>query len=144
MQNTAWRFCPDRRPFRKLSAGKPSPGRSTFNWTPDEIKKYDLALRYKTAAERAFQREYRLLEQHYKAHHPKPAKEPAAKEPAPEEPKDDEPDFEPPLIFAAEDPDSPTGYSVIEEYHNGRQIFNSRPCDPPGRSTSGQSIFEPA
>ena len=35
-------------------------GGSTINWQPDQIKKHDLALRYKTTAERAFQREFRL------------------------------------------------------------------------------------
>jgi hypothetical protein len=55
-------------------------GLSPFNWAPHEIKMHDLLLRYKTGAERGFQREYRLLEQHYKIHRPVPA----AKEPSPE------------------------------------------------------------
>ena len=41
-------------------------GRSPFNWSPEEVKLHDLNLRYKTAAERSFQREYRLLQQHVK------------------------------------------------------------------------------
>ncbi len=44
-------------------------------WRPDEIKTHDLILRYLTAAERRFQREYRLLEHHWKSHHkPQPIK----------------------------------------------------------------------
>jgi len=37
-------------------------------WQPHEVKTYDLILRYLTAAERRFQREYRLLEHHWKTH----------------------------------------------------------------------------
>jgi hypothetical protein len=44
-------------------------------WTPGEVKQHDLVQRYLTAAERKFQREYRLLEHHWKSHH-KPAPEP--------------------------------------------------------------------
>jgi hypothetical protein len=44
-------------------------------WDPREIKDHDLVTRYLTAAERRFQREYRMLEQHWKSHH-KPAPEP--------------------------------------------------------------------
>ena len=43
-------------------------GRPPFTWTPEQIKMHDLMLRYVTAAERKFQREYRLLEAHYKSH----------------------------------------------------------------------------
>jgi len=57
--------------------------RQPFDWSPEEIKKHDLLLRYKTTAERGFQRDYRLLEQHYKAHQPKPAAaKPKAKPPS--------------------------------------------------------------
>ena len=54
-------------------------------WTPWELKSHDLVTRYLTAAERKFQREYRLLEHHWKSHH-KPAPEPqkAPKQPEPE------------------------------------------------------------
>jgi len=88
-------------------------GGSTFNWTPDQIKHHDLALRYKTAAERSFQREFRLLEQFYKAHHPKPAKEPAPKEEK-EQKEEQEPDLGPAVVFVEEDPTSPTGYKFIQ------------------------------
>jgi len=43
-------------------------GRPMFSWQLEQRKDHDLAMRYKTAAERSFQREYRLLEQHYKNH----------------------------------------------------------------------------
>jgi hypothetical protein len=43
-------------------------GKAAFLWTPEETKTHDLMLRYKNNAERAFQRECRLLEAHYKAH----------------------------------------------------------------------------
>jgi hypothetical protein len=38
------------------------------DWQPHEIKAHDLILRYLTAAERRFQREYRMLEHHWKSH----------------------------------------------------------------------------
>ncbi len=40
-----------------------------YNYSPEQLRKHDLMMRYKTAAERCFQREYRQLEQHFKAHH---------------------------------------------------------------------------
>jgi len=52
-------------------------------WTPWELKSHDLVTRYLTAAERKFQREYRLLEHHWKTHH-KPVPEPA---PDPQKPE---------------------------------------------------------
>ena len=55
-------------------------------WDPREIKDYDLVSRYLTAAERRFQREYRMLEQHWKTHH-KPAPEPRKPAKEPEQPK---------------------------------------------------------
>ncbi len=36
-------------------------------WMPGDKIRFDLALRYKTAHERAFQRDYRMLDSHYKA-----------------------------------------------------------------------------
>ncbi len=36
-------------------------------WMPGDKLRFDLALRYKTAHERAFQRDYRMLDSHYKA-----------------------------------------------------------------------------
>ncbi len=53
-------------------------GLSPSNWTPEYIKKHDLLLRYRTSAERSFQRTFRLLEQFCKLHptvptSPKPA-----------------------------------------------------------------------
>jgi hypothetical protein len=82
-------------------------GGSTINWTPDQIKKHDLALRYKNSAERSFQREFRLLEQFYKAHCPKPAQEPAPKEEA-------NGGLGPTVVFTVEDPTSPTGYRELQ------------------------------
>jgi hypothetical protein len=76
-------------------------GVSPFNWTPDQIKKHDLNLRYKTAAERAFQREYRLLEQHYKVHPP------AAQE--------FDPDNPPSVVFTSTDSPCLPGYTVFRE-----------------------------
>jgi hypothetical protein len=51
--------------FHLFGHGNPPMGA----WQPDEIKTHDLILRYLTAAERRFQREYRLLEHHWKTHH---------------------------------------------------------------------------
>jgi len=54
---------------RNLDCHECSPeGLSPANWTPDYIKKHDLLLRYKTTAERSFQRTFRLLEQFCKLH----------------------------------------------------------------------------
>jgi hypothetical protein len=94
-------------------------GAAIFNWSPDQVKQHDLALRYKTAAERSFQREYRLLEQHYKIHRPTAAKNPTAQETAPKEAEAEEKpgvDPFPPYAFLVEDPDSPTGLTPIKEY----------------------------
>jgi hypothetical protein len=109
-------------------------GVSPFNWTPDQIKKHDLNLRYKTAADRAFQREYRLLEQHYKIHRPIVAKQPA-REAAPS------------LKIFMEDPTSPTGHTLLQECFGSGRSTERRPFsypveslpgnDPPGADTSG-------
>jgi hypothetical protein len=101
-------------------------GGSSINWRPEQIKQYDLALRYKTSAERSFQREYRLLEQFYKARPPKPAEEPAARQTVPQEPEAHNPeakerDFGPPITFTVEDPASPTGFTEILTCYNGRE-----------------------
>jgi hypothetical protein len=54
-------------------------------WTPAEIKQHDLLQRYLTAADRKFQRDYRLLEHHWKSHHkPSPESKKAATQPDPE------------------------------------------------------------
>jgi len=105
-------------------------GSSTINWTPDQIKKYDLALRYKTSAERSFQREFRLLEQFYKAHPPKPAPKEEEKE---EIEKEEEEDLGPAIVFTVEDPTSPTGYRVLQRCVPQRSQANKSPLrfDPP-------------
>jgi hypothetical protein len=100
-------------------------GLSPFNWSPHQIKKHDLMLRYKTAADRAFQREYRLLEQHYKIHRPiaqEPVREPA-----------------PPILIVAEDPDSPTGFTLLEECFGTSQGPVPRPYTPPAASAPTHS-----
>jgi hypothetical protein len=63
--------------FHIVSHGNPPIG----GWQPEEIKTHDLILRYLTTAERRFQREYKMLEHHFKTHH-KPAK--SAPEPEPD------------------------------------------------------------
>ena len=55
-----------------------------FAWTESEIKTHDLMQRYLTAANREFQRQYRMLEQHYKTHKPTPV-ETVEEEPKPQE-----------------------------------------------------------
>jgi hypothetical protein len=57
-------------------------------WQPNEIKMNDLVARYLTTAERRFQREYRMLEHHWKTHH-KPLPEPkkSTRQPDPEPPR---------------------------------------------------------
>jgi hypothetical protein len=55
-------------------------------WSDTEIKQHDLVQRYLTAAERKFQREYKMLEYHFKTHH-KPAPDlQASKKKTPTEP----------------------------------------------------------
>ena len=97
-------------------------GGSTINWQPDQIKKHDLALRYKTTAERAFQREFRLLEQFYKAHPPEPA--PKKEE---EQKEEEEPYLGPAIVFTVEDPTSPTGYRVLQRCVPQRSQANKSP-----------------
>jgi len=110
-------------------------GRSPFNWTPDEIKKHDLCLRYATAAERAFQREFRLLEQFRKIHHPAPAKESAAKKSAAADP---EPKPRAILTVVGEDPTSPTGLTLLLENIGGVENTTQRPYYPPPESPPGR------
>ena len=102
-----------------------SQGSSPYNWSPDQIKKHDLSLRYKTAAERAFQREYRLLEQHYKIHRPQPAKESAAKNSAAPDPKP-----QATLTVGGEDPTSPTGITLLLQNIGGVEDTRQRPYYP--------------
>ena len=55
---------------------------SPDTWSPEQIKKHDLMLRYRSSAERSFHREYRALEVHYKIHNlllkPEPEPKPDA------------------------------------------------------------------
>ncbi len=111
-------------------------GFSPFNWTPDQIKKHDLMLRYKTSAERAFQREFRLLEQFCKLHpsgETRPAA-PASTKPAPPAPEPDS-DF----LLVGEDPDSPTGYIVLHEIIKGVENTVERPYYPPSDAPPSRS-----
>jgi hypothetical protein len=110
-------------------------------WEPHEVKNYDLILRYLTAAERRFQREYRMLEHHWKTHHKqKPAPDPEpdlAPEPMPEcryinsetgESVDDygnhyppPPDWKPqPIIPGVYPPDHPASQPWPGEKHRRR------------------------
>ena len=61
-----------------------------FAWSETEIKTHDLMQRYLTAANREFQRQYRMLEHHYKTHKPIPA-ETAEEETTYEETTEQEP-----------------------------------------------------
>ena len=101
-------------------------GRSPFNWTPDEIKKHDLCLRYATTAERAFQREFRLLEQFCKAHPAAPAQKPAEPERAPKP--------QARLIVTGEDPTSPTGLTLLLQNIGGVETRPLTPYYPPDHS----------
>jgi hypothetical protein len=101
-------------------------GRSPFNWTPDEIKKHDLCLRYKTAAERAFQREFRLLEQFRKLH------------PTVESHPDSQPKPQATLTVVGEDPTSPTGLTLLLENVGGVENTVKRPYYPPPESPPGR------
>jgi hypothetical protein len=108
-------------------------GFSPFNWTPEQVKKHDLHLRYKNAAERSFQREYRLLEQHFKAHKPKPAP-PANPEPKPEP----EPEPIQRTRIMGIDPNSPTGYVTLREWPPREGV--TYPCpDVPNRSEEDET-----
>ena len=106
---------------------------SPINWTADEIKKHDLLFRYKGAAERAFHRENRALEQHYKLHRP-PENKASQPESAPALPQQPEKiDYGPGLTIVAADPDSPTGYVMVCEMKDGRENRDNKgqPFTPP-------------
>jgi hypothetical protein len=105
-------------------------GRSPFNWTPDEIKQHDLCLRYATTAERAFQREFRLLEQFRKLHPAAPTPKPAEPEPAPKP--------QARLIVTGEDPTSPTGLTLLLENIGGVETRPLTPYYPPPESLPGR------
>jgi len=112
-------------------------GASPYNWTPEQLKMHDLLLRYKNSAERSFQRGFRQLEQFCKLH---PSVEPsksADPDPAAEP--------EPELLITAEDPDSPTGLSVVHEVINGVENtvvrpYYPKPGEPPAPSRQ-KSLF---
>jgi hypothetical protein len=108
-------------------------GRAPFNWTPAEVKMHDLHLRYKTAADRAFHRENRALQQHLKfqqeqkrwQQQEQEKQNAASPEPAAALKK------VPPFTVCAIDPESPTGYSIITEIIDGVEYSNTRPFVPP-------------
>ena len=58
-----------------------------FAWSEREIKTHDLMQRYVAAANLEFQRQYRLLEHHYKTHKPIPAQEEEEEEKTEETPR---------------------------------------------------------
>ena len=105
-------------------------GRSPFNWTPDEIKKNDLCLRYKSAAERAFQRDFRLFEQFRKLHPAAAAQKPAEPGPAPKP--------QARLTVVGEDPTSPTGLTLLLENIGGVETRPLTPYYPPPESLPGR------
>lgn len=104
--------------------------RSPFNWTPEEIKKHDLLLRYKNSAERSFLRENRALEQHYKLHPPPPPPEPPTPAVTTDHNDDDE---DPGLTILTADPECPTGYRILCEIKDGRESHENKgnPFTPP-------------
>jgi hypothetical protein len=95
-------------------------------WEPFEIQAHDLVQRYLTAAERKFQREYKMLEHHWRSHHkPAPAPKEKAQKPAPE-PRKNEP--HPVILFV----NNETG-EAVDNY--GKQYpappdYKSRPIIP--------------
>ncbi len=127
-------------------------GLSPANWTPDYIKKHDLLLRYKTTAERSFQRTFSLLEQFRKLH-PTVENRPAAPadsansaaaatatESEAGSPASTCTEPEPEVLILGEDPDSPTGIVVaFEMLKNGVETPVPRPYYPPGWSPPDQS-----
>jgi hypothetical protein len=120
-------------------------GLSPANWTAEYIKKHDLLLRYRTTAERSFQRTFGLLEQFRKLH-PTVENRPAA----PAEPADgsaastgSEEETEPEVLFLGEDPDSPTGLVVAFEMRNGVETPVPRPYYPPKGSPPRSSPSGP-
>jgi hypothetical protein len=118
-------------------------GLSPSNWTTEYIKKHDLLLRYRTTAERSFQRTFRLLEQFCKLHPATPASKPAA----PSQPADGsaaspstEEEPEPIALILGEDPDSPTGLVVAFEMLPGFiETPVPRPYYPPKQSPPAHS-----
>jgi hypothetical protein len=113
-------------------------GLSPANWTPDYIKKHDLLLRYKTTAERAFQRTFCLLEQFCKLHPTVASGPPAStctENHAAASPRTTDPAPAPPtpLLIVGEDPDSPTGFTLLCECFGETETTIPRPFTPSTR-----------
>ena len=106
------------------------PGLSPTRWTPNYIKKHDLFLRYKTTAERGFQRTFRLLEQFCKSH----PNESRPAEPAPAKPAESEPvgkkSPNPNSSSSAKIPPVPPAPSILHEVINGVANTTVRPYYP--------------
>jgi hypothetical protein len=118
-------------------------GLSPAHWTPEYIKKHDLLLRYRTTAERSFQRTFGLLEQFRKLH-PTVENRPAA----PAKPEDgsaastteEESEPERVALILGEDPHSPTGLVVaFEMLKGGIETPVPRPYYPPKESPPAHS-----
>jgi hypothetical protein len=92
-------------------------GRAPYDWNADEIKIHDLLLRYKTTAERSFQRDVRALDQHYRVHCPKKLEPKATEKPKPS------------LTIIGVDRNSPTGYSLVREMIDGKESRQDGPCN---------------
>ncbi len=92
-------------------------GRAPYDWNADEIKIHDLLLRYKTTAERSFQRDVRALDQHYRVHCPKKLEPKATEKPKPS------------LTIIGVDRNSPTGYSLVREMVEGKEYRQDGPCN---------------
>ena len=109
-------------------------GLSPANWTPEYIKKHDLLLRYRTTAERSFQRTFRLLEQFCKLHPAAPAHKPADPEP-----EGGSAASRARLTVVGEDPTSPTGLTLLLENIGGVENTTQRPYYPPAQSAPDRS-----
>jgi hypothetical protein len=107
--------------FHMFAHGTPPIGA----WQPDEIKNHDLIVRYLTTAERRVQREYRMLENHWKSHH-KPLPEPKKSAPPPDPDPAETP--MPEILYVNND----TGESVDDHgnYYPPPPDYVSRPIIP--------------
>jgi hypothetical protein len=109
-------------------------GVNAYNWTDKQIKNHDLLLRYKTAAERAFQSQFNQLQQCLKSPNftPKPDL-PSDSPPTPtsESTSEPEPDPEPITRIITKSSTSPTGYIALDEWPPRKGAVYPCPTEPP-------------
>jgi hypothetical protein len=110
-------------------------GVNAYNWTDKQIKNHDLLLRYKTAAERAFQSQFNQLQQCLKSPNFTPTPKPDLPSDSPPTPdaseSTSEPDPEPITRIITKSSTSPTGYIALDEWPPRKGAVYPCPTEPP-------------